>query len=250
MAYRTLTVERTGPVAAVRLARPEQGNPIDGLFLQELDGACAALNDDASVRVVTLTADGDVFSTGWAPAEPEPAERRPAAFACVESMGQPVICALNGDASSAGLELALACDVRLAAEGARFALPETARGQIPMAGGAQRLARLVGRGEALRLILLAEEIDAHEALRVGLVSAVHPRERLAAEAEALAQRMASRGPLALRYAKEAVRRGLDQPLDQALRYETDLTVILQTTEDRAEGVRAFREKREPKFQGR
>ncbi|MEX0785070.1 MAG: enoyl-CoA hydratase-related protein, partial [Dehalococcoidia bacterium] len=141
------------------------------------------------------------------------------------------------------------CDVRLAAEGARFSLPETGSGALPMAGGTQRLARLVGRGEALRLILLGEEIDAQEALRIGLVSGVYPKEQLLGEAEALAQRMASRGPIALRYAKEAVRRGLDQPLDQALRYETDLTVILQSTEDRAEGVRAFLEKREPKFKG-
>ncbi|MCH7699091.1 MAG: enoyl-CoA hydratase/isomerase family protein, partial [Chloroflexi bacterium] len=95
-----------------------------------------------------------------------------------------------------------------------------------------------------------EEIDAAEAHRIGLVSAVVADDRLHDEAAALAQRMASRGPIALRYAKEAVRRGLDQPLDQALRYETDLTVILQTTEDRAEGVSAFLEKREPKFKGR
>jgi enoyl-CoA hydratase/carnithine racemase len=164
-------------------------------------------------------------------------------------MGQPVICAVNGDATSAGLELALACDLRIAAEGARFSLPETASGLLPMAGGSQRLPRLVGRGEALRLLLLAEPIDAAEALRIGLVSAVVPGERLLAEAEALAFRLASRGPIALRYAKEAVRRGLEQPLDQALRFETDLTVILQTTEDRAEGVRAFLEKREPRFRG-
>ena len=254
MGYRTLSVERTGPLAVVRLARPEQGNPIDGLFLQELDDACADVNDDASIRVALLMAEGEVFSSGWAAAELESTAGRARQgtsppFACLESMGQPAICALNGSATSAGLELALACDVRLAAEGARFALPETAQGQIPMAGGTQRLARLVGRGEALRLILLGEEIDAQEALRIGLVSGVHPRDRLAAEAEALALRMASRGPVALRYAKEAVRRGLEQPLDQALRYETDLTVILQTTEDRAEGVRAFLEKRDPEFRG-
>ena len=102
----------------------------------------------------------------------------------------------------------------------------------------------------MRLVLLGEEIDATEALRIGLVSAVVPRDQLEKEAQALAQRMASRGPIALRYAKEAIRRGLDQPLDQALRYETDLTVILQTTEDRAEGVRAFLEKREPEFKGK
>jgi enoyl-CoA hydratase/carnithine racemase len=249
-----------GPIASLRLVRAKAGNPIDRLFLEELDEACAVINDDQDARVVLLSAEGDVFSNGWDASELSPEafdaaewrrrwEQSPP-FASLESIGQPVICALGGDAISAGLELALACDVRIAAEGARFALPETGHGLLPMAGGTQRLARLVGRGEALRLVLLGETIDAREALRIGLVSAVVPRDRLLAEAEALAQRMASRGPLALRYAKEAVRRGLEQPLDQALRFETDLTVILQTTEDRAEGVRAFMEKREPKFKGK
>ncbi len=256
MGYRTLTLETKGPLAFLRLARPERGNPIDRLFLQELDAACAAVNDDPEVRVAILTGEGEVFSSGWEPAEvsPEafdPAEwQRRAPFVALEEMGQPIICALNGDATSAGLELALACDVRMAAEGVRLLLPETAQGLLPMAGGTQRLARLVGRAHALRLILLAEAIDAEEAWRIDLVSAVAPAGELLAEAEALAMRMASRGPIALRYAKEAVRRGLEQPLEQALRFETDLTIILQTTEDRAEGVRAFLEKRDPKFKGK
>lgn len=260
MGYRTLKLEKQGAVATIRLARSEQGNPIDGVFLAELDNACASINDDADVRVVLLTADGETFSCGWDAAELAPEgfdangsrrrwEQSPP-FACLESIGQPVICALNGDATSAGLELALACDVRVAAAEARFSLPETGLGLLPMAGGTQRLPRLVGRGEALRLLLLGEVVDAQEALRIGLVSAVHPRDKLLAEAETLAQRMASRGPIALRYAKEGMRRGLEQPLDQALRFETDLTVILQTTEDRAEGVRAFLEKRDPEFKGR
>jgi enoyl-CoA hydratase/carnithine racemase len=100
------------------------------------------------------------------------------------------------------------------------------------------------------MILTGEPVDAHEALRIGLVSAVVPRDRLAAEAEAIADRIAERGPIAVRYAKEAVRRGLEMPLEQAFRYETDLTIILQTTEDRMEGVSAFLEKRNPKFKGR
>ena len=255
MAYRTLSLELKYPLAVITLARPEHGNQIDGAFLAELDQACASINDDSEARVVLLTAAGNVFSTGWAAEGPElplAADGRGSAgpFTCLESMGQPVICALNGDAVSAGLELALACDVRLAAQGARFSLPETAQGLLPMAGGGQRLARLVGRGEALRMLLLADAIDADEALRIGLVSAVYPGDDLFSAAEALALRMASRGPIALRFAKEAVRRGLDQPLDQALQFETDLTIILQSTEDRDEGVRAFLEKREPKFKGR
>jgi enoyl-CoA hydratase len=260
MAYRTLNLETKPPLAYIRLTRPERGNPIDGEFLQELDAACAAINDEPQVRVAILTAEGDVFSSGWDPAELRPegaalaslrrerAFREP--FAALVEMGQPVIAAVHGDALSAGLELALACDVRLAADGARFGLPETDQGLIPMAGGTQRLARLVGRGKALELIMTGEPIDAQEALRIGLVSAVLPQERLLSEAEALAERIAARGPLAVRYAKEAISRGLDMPLDQALRFETDLTIILQTTEDRAEGVRAFLDKRSPQFKGR
>ncbi len=247
MAFKTLRLDADGPIAVITLARPDSGNRVGEAFLRELDEACGAINDDATVRVAILRADGDVFCSGW---DGEDVAMRPQPFACLESMGQPIICALNGEAMSAGLELALACDVRIAAENATFSLPETAQGQLPMGGGTQRLARLVGRGEALRLILLGEEIDAAEAYRIGLVSALAPRDQLDDKARSLAERMASRGPLALRYAKEAVRRGLDQPLDQALRYETDLTVILQSTEDRAEGVKAFMEKREPKFEGK
>ena len=129
-------------------------------------------------------------------------------------------------------------------------LPETKFGRIPMGGGTQRLARLVDKGKALEMILTGEPIDAGEALRIGLVSAVAPRDKLTAEAEAIVGRIAERGPIAVRYAKEAVNRGLEMTLEQALRYETDLTIILQTTEDRAEGVRAFLEKRRPEFKGR
>jgi enoyl-CoA hydratase len=160
-----------------------------------------------------------------------------------------VVCAINGDAIGAGLELALACDVRIAADGATLSVPEVSLGLLPLAGGTQRLPRLIGRGKALEMILTGEPIDTQEALRVGLVSAVVPRERLLAEAEAIASRIAERGPLAVRYAKEAIARGLEMPLEQALRFETDLTIILQTTEDRAEGVRAFLEKRKAEFKG-
>jgi len=139
--------------------------------------------------------------------------------------------------------------LRVLPEEARFACPETGHGVIPWAGGTQRLPRIVGRGRALEMILTGEAVDAQEALRIGLVSQVLPRGRLLAGAEALAGRIADRGPIAVRYAKEAVSRGLDMTLEQALRYETDLTIILQTTEDRAEGVRAFLEKRTPRFKG-
>jgi enoyl-CoA hydratase/carnithine racemase len=139
--------------------------------------------------------------------------------------------------------------VRLAAEGARFGFPDSVSGVPPIAGGVARLARLAGRGTALRLLLTGETIGTDEALACGLVSGVHPPGRLHAEAERLASVIASRGPIATRYAKEAVSRGTEMPLDQALRFETDLTIILQATADRAEGIRAFAEKRLPRFGG-
>jgi enoyl-CoA hydratase/carnithine racemase len=261
MPYHTISLLQRDAIAYLNLQRPERENRVDDHLLRELAAACETLADDPNVRVVLLSGgEGPVFSSGWDPSflaaqvEGEAPARRAETlghtFDFLAEMPRPVICALNGDAFSAGLELALACDVRLACPEARFAFPETSWGLIPMAGGTQRLTRIVGRAAALELILTAEPIDAQTALRIGLVSQVTPRDRLLAEASALAERIAARGPIAVRYAKEAVTQGLDMPLEQALRFETDLTIILQTTEDRAEGVRAFLEKREPEFHGR
>jgi enoyl-CoA hydratase len=165
-------------------------------------------------------------------------------------MGQPVVCALEGDAIGAGLELALACDVRIAAEDAMFAIPGITMGMAPSGGATARLPRIAGRGLAAEMILLGARIDGRRAAASGLVNEGLPRAAVRERAEAVARAMAAQGPLALRYAKEAMLRGLDMPLDQALRFETDLTVILQTTADRAEGVNAFLEKRAPRFEGR
>ena len=261
MPYQTVSLVQRDAIAYLELQRPEQENRVDGHLLRELAAACEALADDPQVRVAVLSGgEGAVFSLGWdasllaAQVEGEAAgrggERLGHTFDFLAQMPRPVICAINGDALSAGLELALACDVRLACPEARFAFPEAAWGLIPMAGGTQRLARIVGRAAALELILTAEPIDAQTALRIGLVSRVVPRDRLLVEASALAERIAACGPIAVRYAKEAVSQGLDMSLEQALRFETDLTIILQTTEDRAEGVRAFLEKRAPEFHGR
>ena len=255
MPLRTISLDKRGPVAFLALTRPDTRNAIDGAMLAELADACDAIEVDQEVRVVVVTADGDSFCSGW-DAGFLGGEDAPAAigrgdpFGCLAELPRPVVCAVQGDALSAGLELALACDIRVAAEDARLGLPETGLGLIPMAGGTQRLARLVGKGRALEMILAGEPVDAQQALRIGLVSAVVPRDKLAAEAEAIAGRIAERGPIAVRYAKEAINRGLEMTLEQALRYETDLTIILQTTEDRAEGVRAFLEKRKPEFKGR
>lgn len=243
-----LTVER--PLARMTLAGPSDANRVGPRLLRELDDACEALADDHKVRVLILAADGPDFCAGWA-AETlaDGYDLPPDPFRALASLPQPVVCAIQGRAASAGLELALVCDVRICARGARFSLPETSEGMLPRAGGTQRLARLAGRGTALAMILAGEELDNDDALRAGLVAAVVPPGRLLAEAERIAAGIARRGPIATRYAKEAIHRGLDMTLDQALRYETDLTIILQTTADRAEGVRAFVEKREPDFKG-
>jgi enoyl-CoA hydratase/carnithine racemase len=256
-----MALEIRSPVARITLCRPERANVIDPSFVREVRDACEEIAADESIRVLLLAAEGDIFSRGWGweslagegadPVSTLRAEGVPVdPFGCVAELPRPVVCAINGDAFGAGLELALAFDIRIASEEARFALPDISMGLLPLAGGTQRLARLIGRGAALEMILSGEPIDALEALRLGLVSVVAPRERLLAEAEEIVSRVAERGPLAVRYAKEAVSRGLEMPLEQALRYETDLTIILQTTEDRAEGVKAFLEKRKPEFKGR
>jgi enoyl-CoA hydratase/carnithine racemase len=263
MSAPSLRLDLEAPIARITLGRAERENAVDAALIHDLKRACEAVVDASDVRAVLLTAEGEAFSRGWDwPALVGAAEggslleaaRRMGMtddpFGCLAELSRPVVCALSGDATGAGLELALACDIRIAAEGARFSLPELSMGMLPLGGGLQRLARLVGRGKALQLALTGEEIEAGEALRIGLVSGVMPGERLMAEAQAIASRIAERGPLATAYAKEAVSRGIDMPLEQALRFETDLTVILQTTEDRAEGVRAFLEKRKPKFKGK
>lgn len=249
MAYQTIVIEKRAHVAELRLNRPDAGNPIDGRFLDELESARAALHDDASTHVVLLTAAGDVFSRGRNnDAASQASHDLP--FRCLELMGQPVVAAIEGDATGAGLELALAADIRIASEHATFALPHVARGLVPDGGATARLPRLAGRGIAAEMILLGAAIDGRRAAACGLVNEALPRARVRDRAMAIAEAIAAQGPLAVRYAKEAILRGLDMPLDAALRYETDLTVILQTTDDRAEGVRAFLDKRPPTFTGR
>ena len=261
MDFQALSLDLGGPIARIRLCRPDRGNGVDGRLVRELSAACEAIEDDEQARVLLLSAEGADFCRGWDLSTWNAAEESPLEwarregllgdpFGCLARLSRPVVAAVQGQALSAGLALALACDVRLASNDAVFGLPELEHAVLPWGGALARLARLAGRAAATAVVLTAEAIDAREALRLGLVSRVVAAERLVAEAEALAGRMAGRGPLALRYAKESVQRGLDMTLEQALRYETDLTVILQTTEDRAEGVRAFLEKRTPRFRGK
>jgi enoyl-CoA hydratase/carnithine racemase len=162
---------------------------------------------------------------------------------------QPIIAAIRGFALGGGLELALACDIRIAAEDAQLGLTEVNLGIIPGGGGTQRLPRVVGRGKALEMILTGARMTAEEALRIGLVERVVPVALLMPAALALARAMADKAPIALRYAKEAVVSGLGMSLADGLRLENDLSTLLRTTEDRVEGARAFVEKRKPKWSG-
>lgn len=240
-----------GPVAHIDVSPP--GELHDRAFTEALVDAAAAVAGRDDVRVAVLAG---TFGRGWDPAAlEEPADlpglsRLSAGIEAIASIPQPVVAAVSGAAHSAGLELALACDIRLAAEDATFSLPETELGALPLAGGTQRLPRAVGRAAALRLVLLGETIDAAEAKRIGLVSRVAAVSELEAAARNVAEAIAERGPIATRLAKEAVHRGAEMTLEQALRYELDLTVLLQSTADRAEGVRAFAARRPPRFIGR
>jgi enoyl-CoA hydratase/carnithine racemase len=224
---------------------------------QEIDEICRRINQDNDIYVVVITGSGSVFCNGNELQTPGKIPPRGEAetvqkyniAAAVAAIEKPVIAAVNGDALGDGLELALACDVRIAAQNARFGLPEIEAGLIPSGGGTQRLPRIVGRGKALEMILTGETIDAAEALENGLVTKIVSAESLMTEVEALAKAMAAKAPVSLRYIKEAINKGLDLTMEQGLRLEADLYFLLHTTGDRTEGIKAFQQKRPPEFKG-
>jgi enoyl-CoA hydratase len=257
---RELLRETREGVAWVTVNRPDKLNALNDRLMDELSAAFEALETDDAVRGVVLTGSGEkAFVAGadigelarQTPVQGQDRSRRgQRVLDRIEGLGKPVIAAINGFALGGGCELALACHVRVAAEGARLGTPEVKLGIMCGYGGTQRLARLVGRGRALELLLTGEMIDAQEALRIGLVNRVVPRERLLAESEALLRKMLANGPLSLRFTLDAVSRGLEMPAAEAMAFEATLFGLICTTEDMKEGTRAFLEKRPPKFQGR
>jgi enoyl-CoA hydratase len=257
MPRNTLVYDKREQIVWLTLNRPTAGNNINHQLANELGDACRYINRDNTVRAVVITGAGNVFCTGTDLNElsslstDEARRTNPASLASgsVASINCPAIAAINGDALGAGLELALACDIRIASDKARFGFPETSYGLIPGGGGTQRLPRIIGRGKATEMILTAGLIDAEEAYQAGLISSVVPVDRLAEEAGGIAGKLVSRAPIAVRYAKEAVYKGMDMTLDQGLRLEADLSFLLQTTVDRDEGIKAFLKKRTPKFKG-
>ena len=260
--YKTSRFRREGPFAFLSLNRPRARNAINGPMAQELADACEAIAEDDSIRAVILTGAGTSFFCGGSdPADmPPEGTRDPEAIeeflathsvaSKLAALDRPVIAAIAGDCHGQGLELALACDIRIASSSARFSLPHLAQGLIPWDGGTQRLPRLVGRVAALELLLTAETIDAGEALRLGLVTRVVAPAKVPEEAQKVARQIADSAPTAVRYVKEAVHKGLDLSLAQGLNLEGDLYFILQTTEDHDEGIRSFFEKRKPVFKGK
>ena len=251
----SISLHTQDQVAWITLERPTRGNAPDGEMAAALRETCETLGQDVGVRVIVITGAGEHFCS--APPHPLPpgsngtavAIQPPRVAATVAALEAPVIAAINGPAIGQGLELALACDLRIAAEGARFAMPQVPAGVLPWDGGTQRLPRVVGRARALEMLMTGREVDAREALDMGLVHEVVPGGELAARAQTVARSIAAAAPIALRYTKEAVLRGVDMDLDAGLRFEADLNILLQSTADRAEGVRAFLERRSPRFRG-
>ncbi len=232
------------------LARPGSRNRLDAEMQAALVEACAAIEDADEVRVAVLRARGPTFSAGLPHGCAWPPATWPDAVEAVARLSRPVVAALQGDALGWGLALALACDLRVASTGAVLALPQVGQGYLPGGGVAARLVRMVGTARAFDLILLGTRLPAARAADWGLVTVVTAPARFDAAVQATARHLAARGPLALRLAKEAVLRSLDLPLGEGIRVEQDLYVLLQTTADRRQGVRAFLERRRPEFTGR
>jgi enoyl-CoA hydratase len=259
--YETLTIERDGAVCVITLNRPKVLNALNGQMVAELRGLLADLDADASVRAIVLTGSGErAFAAGADIGElnqlpnatlgAELARRGQALTLEIERMRTPVIAAVNGFALGGGCELALACDIRIASENAKFGQPEVNLGLMPGYGGTQRTARLAGRGMAMYLCLSGEPIDAREAHRCGLVEKVVAAADLMSEAKRIAGVIASKGPLAVSATKRAIDEGQGLTTRSALDLESLHFGALIDTEDFKEGTKAFLEKRPAKFTGR
>jgi enoyl-CoA hydratase len=260
MDFENLTLERDGEVAVVTISRPHVLNALNPATIDELAVVFTGLQQDAATRAIVVTGTGDkAFVAGAdigelvavSPAQARDLARRgQEVFNLVERLGKPVIAAINGFALGGGCELAMACTLRIAAETAQLGQPEVNLGLIPGYGGTQRLARLVGKGAALDLLLSGRRVTAAEALRIGLVNRVVLAGDLMGEAKRWAAELAGKAPVAIRCILEAVNRGLEGSLDQGQALEAALFALATSTADMREGTRAFLEKRPPRFTGR
>lgn len=257
MKNRAVTFRKEAALGIITLNRPDLKNAISLEMAEALSEIRNEIGYGSEIAVLLITGEGsEAFCIGTDAAEYSSYENREEFISrhqtasIVDSFDRPIIAAINGDALGQGLELILACDIRIATETARFAMTHVNRGEVPWDGGTQRLSRLIGRGKALEMILLGETIDAVEALRIGLVNRVVTVEELMPAALKVARELSNKGPISLRYAKEAINKGMDMTLEQGLRLEADLYFLLHTTDDRTEGIKAFQEKRSPRFHGK
>ncbi|HUN59717.1 MAG TPA: enoyl-CoA hydratase-related protein [Candidatus Binataceae bacterium] len=252
--------EKKGPIAYVTINRPERLNACDFEAYAMLTHIWREFRDDDGLRVAILTGAGQrafcagsdikdnyVARAGSTPQDKEPHE---APFEVMYDLYKPIIAAINGHANGGGLEQALACDIRVAAEHAQFGLGEVRLGWLPGGGGTQRLPRLIPLGRALEMLYTGNRIGSAEALRIGLVDYVVPMAELMSKCEAIAEEICKSAPLAVSRIKQAALRGLDQPLKDGLKLERELYNWLQGTEDAREGAKAFAEKRPPNWSSR
>jgi enoyl-CoA hydratase/carnithine racemase len=243
-ARRPIEISAAGGCVTARLVGSARSAKLGAEAAARLIELFEEVEDDDSAQMLAITGTGKAFCSGFAP------EVNPALVESLAVISKPTVAIVNGDATDEGLELAMAADIRVALASARFALTQAGRGGFPRFGGTQRLPRLVGPAHALRMILTGAAIDGTEAHRIGLVAYLAKNEReLARTGGAVVEAILSRAPLAARLVKDAVIKGYDMTLEQGVRLEEDLYALLQTTADRAEGVRAFLEKRKPLFRG-
>ena len=257
--YETILVKKRDCVAVLTINRPDKLNALNSRVHAEAVAALDDLRNDASVRVIVITGAGEKsfvagadiseFAGQTAVTQRSVFYER-SLFNSIDAFPKPVIAMVNGFCLGGGCELALACDIRLASEKARFGQPEINLGIIPGGGGTQRLTRLVGEGKAMEIILAGEMIDAATALDLGLVNHVYSPEDLETKTFELANKIAEKSPIALQMAKEAVKLASRSNLDEGLRREVDLFAICFSTADKEEGVAAFLEKRKPVFKGK
>ena len=260
MEYTNLILEQNDAIAVLTINRPKALNALNADTLTELSTVLDELGRDSSVKVVILTGSGEKAFVAGADIsqmkELNALEGRrfgqlgQATFRKLELMPQPVIAAINGFALGGGCELAMACDLRLASENAKFGQPEVTLGLTAGFGGTQRLPRLLGTGLASELLFTGDLIDAQEAYRIGLVNHVYPLETLMEEALKLANRIAGRAPAAVQLSKSAIQRGMNMDLDSAQAYEAEVFALTFSTNDQKEGCTAFLERRKPIFEGR
>lgn len=259
MTYETLNVQIEEGIGIISLNRPKVLNSLNDQMFIELAEAALLLTDDNSVGAVILTGGEKVFAAGADIGDMANAgtaqivfgDQAPTrAFNSIENIPKPVVAAIAGHCLGGGCELALTADLRIAADNAKFGLPEITLGIIPGGGGTQRLPRLIGTSRAKELVFSGDIINAEEAWRVGLVNKLVPAEQLLPEAKKWAKRLAGRGSLALRMAKSAINEGVRMDLQLGLQYEHKCFSTLFSTKDQKEGMQAFLEKRPPKYQGR